>query len=484
MDSKNIIADRKHPILCSREKQIGWNILALEGGKPYVNERLSKFPSESDTAFYGQNRGFVASTFSTETKRVTGRLERAYAINHCSRIATKLNQYIFAKEPKREGIDPDFAQDVTMDRIGINQFMCEASKMLTAVRWCWASVDGPEMPKDEDGQPLILNRLQQQALNTRPYWTLWEPRQVVDWCFDGFGQLQWLITEHEEYGNADPYEEYKEATYRTLWKPGEVIKYKLEDDKVVSETVAANPPPVVPFTPMGVISPRPWWFDDAEAIQRANMDLSSGFHETLFKQMYPQLILPAGLAERSGSEGRHVEETVDMLLGATRPVEETPEDKGITRYITPSGADIKCIPEQVRENLTLLFEIIGDAMRRDSAMVESADAKRMDRLDINAVLRDRARDLEEYEAKHVQLTKTLYPDFDEYEPIYTKSFDVANFEDDMKALLMLDQMELPDLARQTAAQAVFMRMREEGVLPIDDEKMQLISEQWDQFAMG
>ncbi len=169
-DHLKILATRTHPTLQTRKEQIAFNVLALKGGRPYVETRLSKFPSESNVGYYGQGAFGGKDSFGS-SKLVTGRLSRAYALNHCARIAKKLNQYIFAKEPARQGIDEDFAQDVTLDRLGINPFMSALSETLTAARWAWLSVDGPEAPKDADGNPIVMNR--KQASDVRPYWSIW-----------------------------------------------------------------------------------------------------------------------------------------------------------------------------------------------------------------------------------------------------------------------------------------------------------------------
>ena len=80
--------DRKHQTLETREEQIKRNMLSVSGGKPYIEERLSRYPSESDTSWFGDTTR-TESDASNSLSHIPGRKDRAYNINYPKRITTK-----------------------------------------------------------------------------------------------------------------------------------------------------------------------------------------------------------------------------------------------------------------------------------------------------------------------------------------------------------------------------------------------------------
>ncbi len=90
MADKDFRIKRKHATLESREEQITLNMMAVAGGRPYIDERLSRYPSESDTSWFGTD-----AVTGTSVSNIPGRKDRAYNINYPKRITTKLSQSEF-----------------------------------------------------------------------------------------------------------------------------------------------------------------------------------------------------------------------------------------------------------------------------------------------------------------------------------------------------------------------------------------------------
>jgi len=501
---RELLAQRKHPTLKKRECQIFINMLAARGGREYVLERLSRFPAEASIAFFGRSKKAIGSGsasfvkvssaegdkdfFAPESQfvqhNVTGRVDRAHLINHCGRAIEKKKEFVFGTPPVREGIDVDFALDVTRSRVGINQFWGGVSKAIDCCGWTWVSVDGPAPPVDANGRPIVLSVSDKMGLNIRPYWSHYHPNQVVDWCFDANGDVAWLITEHCDFVNDDPRGEPRHVKTRVLWEPGVVTQYVFDgEDEIVAENLALNAPPMVPFIPVGNVSPEAIAFDDLESIQRSILDLTSANHESLFKQVYPQLILPSGTLQETASKANmSFDEAADRILGLEYPIEEDSDTKMITRYITPTAADLKILREDIDAMKRDFWQVLGDALERESRQVESAEAKKIERIDIESVLRSRADMLEEAETKLVQMTKVIDPNFKDYQPIYSRSFDTQDFESEMKSYIGLSGLEAPREAVRELGRSAYAKAREVGLLKVDDDVWQDISTAFDEMA--
>ncbi len=182
---QGIIAKRRHRILAGRKDQLVLNVLALHGGRAYVDARLWRAPNESEASWTG-NRPFAASG-------CTGRRNRAAVVNDAGRVAAKINQYLFSREIERAGIDPAFEADCTGTGKSIADFWLDVSETLTACQWLWVQADRCAAAVDpETGRPVQRTLAQRQALGDRVRLSLWLPWEVADWCFDSTGALLWL----------------------------------------------------------------------------------------------------------------------------------------------------------------------------------------------------------------------------------------------------------------------------------------------------
>ena len=75
---------RAHIIHAARAAQIGLNLQAVAGGRPYIAARLSRLPLESDASWSGRN----------SVKGDQCRIDRAFLINYASQIAVRSSNVI------------------------------------------------------------------------------------------------------------------------------------------------------------------------------------------------------------------------------------------------------------------------------------------------------------------------------------------------------------------------------------------------------
>ena len=440
-----IIMTRQHRHYKTRIPQLHNNILAKNGGHPYIDARLCRAPNESTISWKG-----------SETEEIPGRKQRAFLVNDAGRVVSKIEQYLFANSASRDGIDPQFSDDATTTGLTIDSFWREVCNLYTAGQWVWLQADrGSPSMDPETGRPRPRTLAEREAAGDRIYWSIWPSTDVVDWRFDTSGNLLWLICTDTEYENNDPMVDAKEVAVRKLWKRGTAgqgatwTRY-IENSKHEAEAVGSGSISIqdVPFEILGVPSSLPWWFDDIEMIQAALMNIASLNNENLVKTVYPQLVVPTDmvesleskLVEQTGMQaGRPVLELVrEIIRGMDRPFVESVESKDITRYLQPSAADLKALPEEEDRRRKQLFDVAGLALfNRETKQVQSAESKQFDHLDTESTIQNRAILMQEVENKMVALSKKLDSNFKEYTAEWPSSFDVPQTTEDVEALVKL-----------------------------------------------
>ena len=431
----NIVTSRKHAIIAKRERKQRLNALAYTGGADYVHERLWRAPNESDFSWRGRQTSGNYSGWDT------GRRDRAVCHHEGGRVVDKINQYLFSKPVKRDGVDEAFAQHAGIAGESLAEVWESVSRAVTLNGWCWVAIRQPSTPEG-----MSVKDAKAAGLGVRL--TVLSPWEVPDWHFGPDGTLMWAITEAIVRDDADPLHEAKDVQVRTLWQrlPDALKVSTYEEDKLASEaTYRAQP---IPLVLVGNISAEPWWFDEVESVQAQLLNLSSLHHENLSRAVYPQLVIPDStfqnlemkLVERDGGidSGRVIEVVKEMTRSADAPIVESADDKGITRYICPSASDLNAIPATIKSSRFDLFDSVGLAQfNREQRTVQTAESKAFDHLDTNATLRQRANLLQSAERKVVEMIRALDPNFQAYEPIYNTDFDIADVTADAQALVQV-----------------------------------------------
>lgn len=416
----SLLTTRKHWIYAVRERQMLWNELAVNGGRPYVDARLWRAPNETDVSWRGDPDAGVA-----------GRRDRTALVNDAGRVARKIDQYIFSAPASRQGADEAFLRDVTGRGEGVDDFMRRVNCSLTHGRWCWLQADRAPLP---DGRAETL------ADKSPTRWILWDALDVPDWCVGDDGEIKWLVTRSHVYENGDPSEAARDAALFTLYRRGEDGVVRVTEEAVgASFDGLRRDEPLpgmrrIPFALVGRPSEKAWWFDDVENLQAQVMNLDSQHNETLMETVYPQLVVPSSLANslevrlsERNIDGKKVAALVrELTLGRKVPICESAEDKGVSRFIAPSG-DMRMLVEEAARKRALLFDIAGLALfNRETRQVQTAESKRFDQLDTNATLKNRALALADAERRLVGITRELDPSFPAYEPVYPCDFDVVD----------------------------------------------------------
>lgn len=486
----NILFTRKHPVLAERSKQLALNLLAIHGGRPYVDARLWRQPNESDLSWHGSSRLVDhGGDFGA-----VGRKDRARSQNDAGRIAQKIEQYLFADPVDRPGINPAFLADCG-GRRSVPRFWQDVSELVTAHGWCWLQADraAPLIdPGTGKARPRTL--AERDRDNDRAVWRLWPASAVVDWRFVS-DRLEWLIVEEAREDAGDPEVEPATVECRTVWRraPQGATWRRLErrgSAEPVEIAAGVVSSPEIPFVLVGRPSSEPWWFDDVESIQAQLLNLDSLHTENLSRSVFPQLIVPervvASLEARlveagTNASGQAIMELQrEILRGADRPIVEDETSKGITRYICPGGDELDAIPKEIGRKRGLLFDSVGMALfNRESRQIQTAESKQWDHLDTEATLQTRAKVLQEAEVALVAATKAIDTTFQPYAPSWPKSFNVVDASALASTLVQLANLTLT-LTQRKALLRVATRLLSEAS-EISQEDLQAIEKEIDEL---
>ena len=455
-----LIATRKHEIIQAREENIRINILCRDGGRPYIDERLFRYPYESDLSWYGD-----------ATKNGATRKERTSYTNSAGRIVDKVEQYIFKSGIKRDGINPDFEGNASATGKTINQVMSDLSQYITTCGWGWIKID-------RDGAPDVVRSMaEREASGDRVFWQALSPLSVVDWSLDSAGRFIWLLSTGVEYDNADPFNAARYQPYRILWSAnGAGVKYFIDPDnaeKVIRKEPFTTSAKQVPFVLAGNPSAGAWAFDNIELVQMTILNLESTHREGLIGSAYPQLVLPASMQDMPQQSTYDKSDSgVKKVVGAKHPIAETAEEKGISRYLELSGLAWEAIPDEIKRAQSDLFEMAGHAMRTESRAAQSGEAKAWDHLDTESLIQHRALALQAAEKQAVQISSQLDSGFSVYDPIYPQSYDISDPESDMRALVGIDAIVSTPLAIKAKEKVAVQIMAK--IAGMDDKELEEI----------
>ena len=444
------ITDRKHKIMLKREAQIRRNALAVDGGRDYIDERLWRAPNETDASWSGD-----------ATRGIVGRKERTGLVNDAGRVANKINQYIFKEQAKRDGADEAFLKDCTGDGESVHDFMQRVNTAFTYGRWCWLQAD--RAPLAEGGSETLADKAPIR-------WVLWDALDVPDWCVDAAGNVKWLITRSAIYQNDDPRQPAKDAMLYTLYELGAdgrvYVTERTDKGNMANLRTRALVPGLdrLPFALIGKPSAKAWWFDDVENIQAQILNLDSMHYETLTESVFPQLVIPSSIGNSLETrlsekkvQGQSVVTVIrELTLGRRIPIMEGAEDKGISRFITPSG-DLKLLTEEAGRKRALLFDMVGLALfNKESRQIQTAESKQFDQLDTNSTLANRAIILQHAESALIGLSQMFDKGFRAWEPAYPSKFDVVDVNALAQALTQTTNMpnKTPKVKRIEAKCAV------------------------------
>ena len=414
---------REHPFFSSHKYTWSRNHRAYSGGKEYIREALIAHLSEIPEEY-------------------NERVLRAYYFNWPRKIARIITQYVLATRPERQNADGDLVEDWSRTGLRTDEVMRQFSTYLNIYGAAWLAVDMPSF----DGVKTKADEIREKL---RPYCVALSPLQVTDWCYGSDGSLEWVLVKDFEYDNSDPFGNPVEIDIRRLWTRDEVITVAHYSTGNTTVARSQHGLGVVPFIRKvevdGFGLNANHWFDDVVAISDAILNNESEAQMNTVKQMFGLLVVSETFAnnarsaaeDASGESDDDKPKSVSGVISRSAAIIESAEDKGISRYIAPSGAENSTIRAENAALIRQLFECIGLSVSKDTKMVESAEAKMWDFQNIEQFMKTRADVLEQCEYQAWELMRKWNPVIPLPTISYNRNFAVLDLQQSVQTLLDL-----------------------------------------------
>ena len=411
---------RKNKVLWKRSSE------AYSGGANYIEQALIKHVSEIDLEFLE-------------------RRQRAYYFNYPRKVARLITHYVLSGDPQRNNADTAMIEDFSRGGLRTNEVMRQFSTLLNVYGSAWMLIEMPRFEGDIDPERKERERL-------RPYAVAVSPLAVIDWAYGSDGRLEWALIEENTYSSRNPFEAPTYRSCRRLWTRNEWTLFEKDpgSGKVIMCEHGAHNLGAVPLVHAveadGFGMDANHWYEDIVRISDAILNNESEAQMNIVKQMFGLLIISENFV-RSASQARvqNEEESGDSpkfshVLARSAAIWESNEEKGISRYISPSGTETKHIRE---ENINLkkeMFDIVGMAIQRESPSSQTAESKAWDHQNVKQFLVSRVDILEQVEIKCWELMNAWDATIKVPEIIYNREFAVVNLKESIDTLLGLNNI--------------------------------------------
>ena len=350
---------------------------AYSGGERYIHDHIIKHTAENDLEY-------------------EERQKRAHYFNYPRAIAQRITSFVLAVEPARIGANPDLIEDFSLTGLRINDVMRQVSTMLTVFGRAWVLVDVPSVPKDDTG---TLDMAAVQSQRIRPYARALKPLEVIDWAYAPDGKLLWAVVEEKHIYDSDPFKLPVVRVRRRLWTREKWALYERASgaESVIAEGV--NPTGEVPLIevtePDGFGMDCNHWFEDVVRISNSILNNESEAQMNIVKQMFGMLVVSRSFASGAlkfntkDKDGKEEKNSFAMVLSRSAAAIEENEEKGITRYISPSGVETATIRSENEKLKIELYETVGLAMQSRSREAQSSESKSWDFQNVSQFLANR-----------------------------------------------------------------------------------------------
>ncbi len=414
---------------------------AYAGGSDYIASALIRHISEIDLEF-------------------AERLRRAYYFNYPRRIAQLITQYIFATEPQRINANTALLEDFSRTGSRPGEVMRQFSTYINIFGKAALLVEMPFFEGELD-----IERCRKERI--RPYAQALSPLETVDYAYGCDGKLDWLLVEEDHLHKSNPFEPEYKVRRRKLFTRDEFIIFERPSLTAQVRCIFRRKHSlgVVPAVIAGDIDGSAinggHYFEDIVRISDAILNNESEAQMNMIKQMFGLLVISDSFARTSAplniQEQNETPQKFSHIIARSAAIWESPEEKGISRYISPGGADTRCIRE---ENLSLkkeLFELVGMAAQNENRMLQSAESKAWDHHQVGQFLSGRAELLEQCESAVWNIMKLYDPSLEKVRVVYNRDFAVTDLESSLRALLDLDKFTNSETYhKEIASTALFL----------------------------
>ena len=418
MSDFSAVFTRLHPLV--RQHRAVWRRSreAYSGGREYIDQSLVKHVSEVSLEFME-------------------RKQRAYYFNYPRKIARIIAQFLLSEDPQRNHADPMLVEDFSRSGLRVGEVMRQMATYVNCFGLAWLMVDMPGFAGELD-----LERKRNEAI--RPYARALQPWEVPDWAYGADGKLDWAIVEEMAVDRHDPFAEPERIRRRRLWTRDGWQLFQLDGEGQVRLVgAAAHGLGAVPLIrgeeADGFGMHANHWFEDVVRISDAILNAESEAQMNIIKQMFGLLVVSESFRTSDFTARDTVEgEKFSHVLARSAALWESPEEKGITRYISPGGANTETIRSEIVSLKKELFDVVGLGVRNDSGDAQTAEAKAWDHYNVSQFLLSRVDMLEQTEVRAWELMHGWDPTVTIPAISYNREFSIVDLKDSIAALLNLN----------------------------------------------
>lgn len=436
---------------------------AYYGGEAYIRRALVRHVSEVEPEF-GE------------------RLRRAYYFNYPRKLARLITQFILSVEPQRDGAEPELVEDFSRTGLRANEVMRQFSTLLNIYGGAALTVEMPYFEGELDCERKARERI-------RPAVRAWSPLDVADWAYAPDGQLEWLLVEERMLADNGPFLPPSPALRRKLFTRSETLIF--ERVAGTGQTVLLSRachnlgcvPALLSFEPDGFGIDGGHYFEDVVRISDAILNNESEAQMNVVKQMFGLLVIsdsfargarPAAPGSSSGDG-----EKFSHLLARSAAIWESPEEKGISRYISPTGADTSAIRSENDALKRELFDVVGMALIQPSRAAQTAEAKAWDHHQIKQFLASRVDQLEQAELHCWELMRRYDRTIAVPQIAYNREFAVTDLKSSIESLVELKRFSGGlEYRREVARTALFLLEKVRKIDPVRRELIRKEIESW------
>lgn len=442
---------RQHPKYRANREIWEKSRAAFSGGSAYIRQALIKHVSEVDLEF-GE------------------RLHRGYYFNYPRKIARLITQHVLAVEPQREGADPEAVEDFSRDGLRVNEVMRQFSTLLNVYGGAALVVEMPFFEGDVDPDRKSKEKL-------RPGVRAVSPLEIIDWAHGADGRLDWLLIEEADRLDGGPFLPAVPVKRRKLWTRKEYWIFEKDSVTGLPALLARGEHGLDRVPAVYVVEPEAQalnanhYFEDVVRISDAILNNESEAQMNIVKQMFGLLVISDSFARGArrhdtpgGAAGGDLR--FSHVLARSAAIWETPEEKGVSRYISPSGADSEMIH---RTNLMLrkeLFDLVGMALQPELRQAQTAESKSWDHHNLRQFLAGRVDLLEQAELRVWELMHGFDPAIPVPKLVYNRDFSVVDLRHSITSLLELKQLaDGAEYRRELAGTALFLLEKIRKITP-------------------
>ena len=411
---------RRHPEYQACESIWRRSAAAYSGGAGYIDQALIRHVSEIDLEF-------------------AERRSRAYYFNYPRAIARRITQYVLSSDPVRSGGNPELLEDFSRTGLRVNEVMRQLSTLVNVYGRAWLAVETPSFLG-----PVDLERARRERL--RPYCRALSPLQVTDWSCGKDGKLLWVLISEEELDNHDPLADAVVIRRRRLIKRDSWQLFESGISGVREVASGINPAGEVPLVavtePDGFGLESRHWFEDVVRISEAILNNESEAQMNVVKQMFGMLVVSDAFV-RGGKRLAGTENgpgSFAATVARSAAIVESVEEKGISRFISPSGVETAAIREENRCLKKELYDVVGLAVQSNNHEHQTAESKAWDFQNVCQFLISRADLLEQAELAAWHLMQKFDPGVCIPQISYNRKFAVRDLADSIGGLLQLKDL--------------------------------------------